>query len=402
MNKLWLFCVLAVSHVASVLTVDAADITTSVPAAAFKVEITSPDDGAVYKTFPALKGRANGVSAAGYVDVDIEREADGALWDGYSNAWRSGGNPLRSGVHNDKWSIGERLPQGEQLFEGRYSISATLFHGRTERARHKITITINNGRAAPDSAKNSGDKVQKSVHLLDAPVMPPTRPTLPPSPVSTPFPIVFTSRRDGNSEIYSMNSDGSQITRLTENPAEDEWPCISRDGTKIVFSSNRDGNYELYSMSIDGTSLTRLTNTYVNEIQASLDETGQYYVYIAEFGGDGTVNSGYIGTTSPISYSHSSDRRHPVIVRIGGVRYFVFSQAPPQNGIEQPRDLYRMKDDGTSLMAIANASGNEQAPAYNFNGDSLVYELNGDLCASKASCATYQRFIFRWRSLFFT
>jgi Tol biopolymer transport system component len=34
--------------------------------------------------------------------------------------------------------------------------------------------------------------------------------------------ISFTSDRDGNSEIYFMNADGSNQTRLTENSADDE------------------------------------------------------------------------------------------------------------------------------------------------------------------------------------
>ncbi len=36
--------------------------------------------------------------------------------------------------------------------------------------------------------------------------------------------IAFISGRDGNAEIYVMNSDGSQQTRLTNNPASDGSP----------------------------------------------------------------------------------------------------------------------------------------------------------------------------------
>jgi Tol biopolymer transport system component len=72
--------------------------------------------------------------------------------------------------------------------------------------------------------------------------------------------IVFTSNRDGNQEIYSMNADGSGQTRLTNNPAPDYGPYWSPDGSKIVFQSERDGNSEIYVMNADGTSQTRLTN----------------------------------------------------------------------------------------------------------------------------------------------
>jgi Tol biopolymer transport system component len=47
--------------------------------------------------------------------------------------------------------------------------------------------------------------------------------------------IAFISTRDGNYEIYVMNPDGSEQTRLTNNPTIDQEPDWSPDGTKIVF-----------------------------------------------------------------------------------------------------------------------------------------------------------------------
>jgi hypothetical protein len=39
--------------------------------------------------------------------------------------------------------------------------------------------------------------------------------------------IVFASNRDGNSELYVMNADGSRQRRLTRDPAEDDFPVWS-------------------------------------------------------------------------------------------------------------------------------------------------------------------------------
>ena len=72
--------------------------------------------------------------------------------------------------------------------------------------------------------------------------------------------IVFMSNRNGDVEIYVMNSNGTNQTRLTNNPAEDNWPAFSTDGTKIVFTSNRNGgNYDIYVMNADGSGVARLT-----------------------------------------------------------------------------------------------------------------------------------------------
>ncbi len=72
--------------------------------------------------------------------------------------------------------------------------------------------------------------------------------------------IVFTSSRDGNEEIYVMDADGGNPTRLTNDPGRDFGPYWSPDGTRIAFVSERDGNSEIYAMDANGAALQRLTN----------------------------------------------------------------------------------------------------------------------------------------------
>jgi TolB protein len=76
--------------------------------------------------------------------------------------------------------------------------------------------------------------------------------------------LAFTSTRDGNSEIYVMNTDGSAPTRLTWHPGADADPAWSPDGTRLAFTSTRDGEINhLYIMQSDGTDVTRLTKSTV-------------------------------------------------------------------------------------------------------------------------------------------
>src|SRR5437773_10595400 len=73
--------------------------------------------------------------------------------------------------------------------------------------------------------------------------------------------IAFGSvRNGGNHDVYTMNPDGTDQTRLTDNLAYDDQPTWSPDGSKIAFISNRDGNFEIYTMNADGTGQARLTN----------------------------------------------------------------------------------------------------------------------------------------------
>jgi len=95
-------------------------------------------------------------------------------------------------------------------------------------------------------------------------------PTQPTSPTATPMPsigtpeaslplgkIAFSSRRDGNGEIYLLTPEGE--TNITNNPAEDIEADLSPDGKKIVFASDREGTYDIWVVNVDGSGLIRLT-----------------------------------------------------------------------------------------------------------------------------------------------
>jgi len=73
--------------------------------------------------------------------------------------------------------------------------------------------------------------------------------------------ILYVVFAGGSSDIFVMNADGSGVTRLTTNPAYDNYPAWSPDGTRIVFQSQRDGNDQIYVMGADGSGATRLTQT---------------------------------------------------------------------------------------------------------------------------------------------
>ncbi len=72
--------------------------------------------------------------------------------------------------------------------------------------------------------------------------------------------ILFTSSRDGNSEIYMMNPDGSEQVNLTQHPASDFSAAWSSTGEQILFVSDRQGTRvrDLYLMDPDGSNVRRV------------------------------------------------------------------------------------------------------------------------------------------------
>lgn len=70
--------------------------------------------------------------------------------------------------------------------------------------------------------------------------------------------IVFASTRDGNSEIYIMNPDGSKPVNLTRHPSRDLAPAWSPTGEHIVFNSHRDGTRDIYIMDANGKNVRKV------------------------------------------------------------------------------------------------------------------------------------------------
>jgi Tol biopolymer transport system component len=76
--------------------------------------------------------------------------------------------------------------------------------------------------------------------------------------------IAFVSTRDGNAEIYEMNADGTGQTNITNNAANDNSPAWSPSGNTILFASDRDtvAGTQVFSMTSSGGSVTPLVVGY--------------------------------------------------------------------------------------------------------------------------------------------
>jgi TolB protein len=76
--------------------------------------------------------------------------------------------------------------------------------------------------------------------------------------------IVFRSKRDGRHEIYTVNSDGTNPTRVTHDPTSALSPAWSPNGRQIAFHSRRGSQVVLDSniwvIDADGKNLRQLTH----------------------------------------------------------------------------------------------------------------------------------------------
>jgi Tol biopolymer transport system component len=90
---------------------------------------------------------------------------------------------------------------------------------------------------------------------------------------------------DGNLDVYIMDRDGSNIRRLTTDPAIDAEPDWSPDGTSIAFQSDRDDDMEIYLMGTDGALIDQLTDNGATDIQPDWSPDGTRIAFISDAGG---------------------------------------------------------------------------------------------------------------------
>jgi Tol biopolymer transport system component len=194
--------------------------------------------------------------------------------------------------------------------------------------------------------------------------------------------IVFTTTRDGNTEIYTMNADGGSQVRLTTNPAFDGDPAWSPDGTRIVFTSTRDGNEEIYSMNADGSNQTRLTNNLAldrtpvwspdgAEIAfASNRDSGNFDIFVMNADGSSQIN---------ISLGVQTDFQDPDWSPDG--TKIACSQSILVNGVRGPYGVLVMSADGSNQTRLSSPGNVDITPRWSPDGSKLAFASNrpGDL-----------------------
>ena len=209
----------------------------------------------------------------------------------------------------------------------------------------------------------------------------------PSPPPCTTCKIVFVSARDGNNEIYTCNTDGSNITRVTNHPGNDDQPTWSPDGTRIAFTSDRDGYPGLYIMNADGSNVVQRTFS-VDPYDGILDLTwspdGTKIAY-SDFG----YYDDYYGYEVTGIYTVSATSGSPLLLFGGGMHP---AWSPDGTKIamaavrfvgreEYTYDIYTINSDGTGFMPLSVAinSGYDifLNPSWSPNGAKLAVAFSG-------------------------
>ena len=93
--------------------------------------------------------------------------------------------------------------------------------------------------------------------------------------------IAFTSDRDGDIEVYSMDADGDNVRRLTKSPGDDEYPSWSPDGRQIAFCRLRGGVYDTYVMDANGGNVHPFSRTPLGAVAPVWSSDGQEIAFFS-------------------------------------------------------------------------------------------------------------------------
>jgi len=179
--------------------------------------------------------------------------------------------------------------------------------------------------------------------------------------------IVFISNRDGNDELYMMDYDGHNQTRLTFNKKQDYMPAWSADGRKIAFTSYRNNRAGLYILNPYEGKMTEVLSKGTNFAPA-FSQDGKKLAFCS------TAEDG-----NPEIYVASSDGKKIKRLTFNNAIDTAPSWSPTSREIAFTSDrggtpqIYIMDAEGSNVRRVSFGGSYHDAAAWSPAGDRIAY-----------------------------
>lgn len=195
-------------------------------------------------------------------------------------------------------------------------------------------------------------------------------------------------------EIFTARPDGSDLRRLTSHPGYDAEGTMSVDGKWLVFTSKRDGDVDLYKMHMDGTGLVRLTQSTGYDGGAYFSHDGKHMVWRTYRTTDSTQLAKFhrlldqnlvMPTKMDIWVADADGKNQRQVTDKPGASFAPYYTPDDQQIIyasnyETPRgrnfDLYLVPVTGGEPVAVTRDGGFDGFPMFNPSGRWLAFCSN--------------------------
>ena len=190
--------------------------------------------------------------------------------------------------------------------------------------------------------------------------------------------IAFVSNRDRNEEIYLMDYDGANQTRLIYNQVNDSNPAWDPGGKRLAYSSWQNLTVGVYILdvfekarartpvSLKGQNYTPAWSPDGKKLAFSSSMNGNHEIYVADI----ESNPTRIGRIKQLTFNPAVDIA-PSWSPNG--REIVFTS--DRSGTTQ---IYIMDAEGGNVRRISFGANHHDAPAWSPNGDKIVYVARVD------------------------
>lgn len=163
--------------------------------------------------------------------------------------------------------------------------------------------------------------------------------------------IYASTRHRPTSDLYMKRIEGTAITQLTTDAANDTMPAISPDGKLVAFCSDRSGSWDLYIKPISGGKAVQITSGPSQDLHPNWSPDGKFIVYcslgeqsgqweLAVLEAANPVNKKYIGYGLFPEFSPTGKKIAFQRARFRGTRWFSLWTMDYENGeASQPTEI---------------------------------------------------------------
>ena len=200
--------------------------------------------------------------------------------------------------------------------------------------------------------------------------------------------VVYTSLRDNQYDLYigDLLPERNTVTLANVRPllfdrGDESHPAWSPDGKQIAFQTNRNGNFDIYTINTDGTNLTQITADRAPELGPQWSPDGQSIVYARQEYQNNVYRIWVMdadgGNQRRLTNNHDRSFRFPSWSPDGSTIAFYATELDSHVSI----GIQTISTDGSNLQSVT--FGEDYHPSWTPLGDWLLFHRRVDRSADK-------------------
>jgi Tol biopolymer transport system component len=175
--------------------------------------------------------------------------------------------------------------------------------------------------------------------------------------------ILFLSRKNNNSDIYTMSTDGTDVERLTFDSSYDGNCSFSIDDTKVLFDSYRTGVSQIYIMDSDGNNKEQLTTTVAYNNKAKFSPNGFEIAFTSYRDGKTEIYIMGIDGSNQRRLSNANTQKYNLSFSPDG-KFLIYHEREIENMNEKKWDICLMNIESGEIFNLTNGEGNNFNPSF--------------------------------------